>query len=53
MGKRIERAQALNSTVKGVPRLKKLMAFFPGNTQPVGLKFKQMAKPDDVAVCAN
>jgi S1-C subfamily serine protease len=47
-----ERAQALNSTVKGVPRLKKLMAFFPGNTQPVALKFKQMAKPDDVAVCA-
>src|SRR5216684_2404413 len=35
-----ERAQALNSTVKGLPRLKKLIAFFPGNTQPI-----------DVAVC--
>jgi S1-C subfamily serine protease len=28
------------------------MAFFPGNTQPIALKFKQMAKPDDVAVCS-
>ena len=46
-----DRAQALNSSVKGVPRLKKLMAYFPGNTQAIALKFKQAAKPDDVAVC--
>ena len=46
-----ERAMALNSTVRGVPRLKKLMAFFPGDTQPVNLKFKQAAKPEDIAVC--
>jgi S1-C subfamily serine protease len=46
-----DRAQALNSSVKGVPRLKKLMAFFPGNTQAIALKFKQAAKPEDVAVC--
>ena len=46
-----ERAQSLNSTVKGVPRLKKFMAFFPGNTQPIALKVKQAAQPEDVAVC--
>src|SRR5258706_1930516 len=46
-----ERAQALNSSVKGVPRLKRLIAFFPGNTQPITLRFKQAAKPDDIAVC--
>src|SRR5216684_733403 len=46
-----DRAQALNSSVKGVPRLKKLMAYFPGNTQAIALKFKQAGKPEDVAVC--
>jgi S1-C subfamily serine protease len=46
-----ERAQSLNSTVKGVPRLKKFVAFFPGNTQPIVLKVKQVAPRDDVAVC--
>jgi S1-C subfamily serine protease len=45
-----ERAQSLNSTVKGVPRLKKFVAFFPGSTQPVTLKFKQAAR-EDIAVC--
>src|SRR6202171_5332881 len=34
-----ERAQALNSSVKGVPRLKKLIAFFSGSTQAIVLKF--------------
>lgn len=46
-----ERAQSLNTTVKGSPRLKKFMAFFPGNTQPIALKVKQAAKPEDIAVC--
>ena len=46
-----ERAQNLNSTVKGQPRLKKLMAFFPGSTQPIVLKYKQAAQREDLAVC--
>src|SRR5260370_17142365 len=46
-----ELAQTLNSSVKGQPRLKKLMAFFPGNTQPIVLKFKQAGRPEDMAVC--
>ncbi|HVS20684.1 MAG TPA: serine protease, partial [Pyrinomonadaceae bacterium] len=45
------RAQTLNSSVKGQPRLKKLMAFFPGSTQPIALKFKQAGQREDVAVC--
>ena len=46
------RAQTLNSSVKGQPRLKKLMAFFPGSTQAIALKFKQAGPREDVAVCA-
>ncbi len=46
-----ERAQSLNSSVKGQPRLKKLVAFFPNNTQPIVLKYKQAAQREDVAVC--
>jgi S1-C subfamily serine protease len=46
-----ERAQTLNSSVKGQPRLKKLTAFFPGNPQSIVLKFKQAGQREDVAVC--
>jgi S1-C subfamily serine protease len=46
-----ERAQSLNSTVKGQPRMKKLMAYFPNQTLPVPLKFKQAGQREDVAVC--
>jgi len=46
-----ERAQSLNSSVRGQPRLKKLVAFFPNNTQPIVLKYKQAAQREDVAVC--
>ena len=46
-----ERAQSLSSTVNGHPRLKKLMAYFPGATQPVVLKYKQASTSEDVAVC--
>lgn len=46
-----ERAQSLNSTVPGQPRLKKLVAFFPDQVQPVTLKFKQAAQREDLAVC--
>jgi S1-C subfamily serine protease len=46
-----ERAQSLNSTVPGQPRLKKLVAFFPDQVQPVVLKFKEAAPREDLAVC--
>jgi serine protease Do len=46
-----ERAQSLTSTASGQPRLKKLMAFFPENPQPMTLKYKQSAQRDDLAVC--
>jgi S1-C subfamily serine protease len=46
-----DRAQSLNSTVRGQPRLKKLVAYFPDQAQPLGLKFKQASSRDDIAVC--
>ncbi|HEX8140141.1 MAG TPA: trypsin-like peptidase domain-containing protein [Pyrinomonadaceae bacterium] len=46
-----ERAQTLTSTASGQPKLKKLMAFFPENQQPLTLKYKQSAQKDDLAVC--
>jgi S1-C subfamily serine protease len=46
-----ERAESLSSTVNGRPRLKKLTAFFPGQAQPVVLKYKQASTAEDVAVC--
>ena len=46
-----ERAQSLTSTVNGKPRLKKLIAFFPENSQSITLKYKQAATGEDVAVC--
>jgi S1-C subfamily serine protease len=46
-----ERAQSLTSTVNGKPRLKKLMAFFPDNSESITLKYKQAASGEDVAVC--
>ena len=46
-----ERAQSLSSTVHGQPRLRKIAAYFPDQTQPVALKFKQASQRDDVAVC--
>lgn len=46
-----ERAQSLSSTVNGQPRLRKLVAYFPGNAQPLTLKYKQSAAGQDVAVC--
>ncbi|MGH9962125.1 MAG: trypsin-like peptidase domain-containing protein, partial [Pyrinomonadaceae bacterium] len=37
--------------VRGQPRLKKLSAFFPSNSQPIPLKFKVAAHREDLAVC--
>jgi len=47
-----ERAKSLGSSVKGLPRLKKLMAFFPGLKQALVLKYKQVSQSEDLAVCA-
>ena len=46
-----ERAQILSSSVRGTPRLKKLLAYFPDHNQPITLKFKMAAQRDDLAVC--
>jgi S1-C subfamily serine protease len=46
-----ERAQILTSSVRGTPRLKKLLAYFPDHAQPITLKFKMAAQRDDLAVC--
>lgn len=47
-----DRAQSLtvNGTT-GKPRLKKLVAYFPGKAQPLTLTIKQVAANDDLAVC--
>ena len=47
-----ERAMSLSSSVSGRPRLKKLIAFFPGSTQGIPLKYKQASTSEDVAVCS-
>jgi len=47
-----ERAQSLSSMVRGQPRLKKLMAYFPDHPQPYVLKYRQSSQRDDLAVCA-
>lgn len=47
-----ERAQSLNSTVAGKPRLRRLNAYFPDHTQAFNLKFLAAAQRDDLAVCA-
>src|ERR1044072_52084 len=41
---------SLSSSVSGRPRLKKLIAFFPGSTQGIPLKYKQASTGEDVAV---
>lgn len=46
-----DRAQSLNTTVRGQPRLRKLVAYFPDQPQPLTVKVKQSAQRDDVAVC--
>jgi S1-C subfamily serine protease len=46
-----ERAQILTSSVRGQPRLKKLLAYFPDHPQPITLKFKMAAQRDDLAIC--
>jgi S1-C subfamily serine protease len=47
-----ERAQSLSSVVRGQPRVKKLMAYFPNHPQAFALNVKQTAQRDDLAVLA-
>ena len=46
-----DRAQSMSSAVRGQPRLKKLMAYFPDHPQAFALKYKQAAQREDLAVC--
>jgi serine protease Do len=46
-----ERAQSISGSLKGQPRLRKLIAYFPELPQPITLKFRAAAQRDDLAVC--
>ena len=46
-----DRAQSISSSLKAQPRLKKLIAYFPGFTQAIPLEFKSASQRDDLAVC--
>lgn len=45
------RVELLRGMTGGQPRLKNLLAFFPGRRQPFVLKFERAAQGDDLAVC--
>jgi serine protease Do len=46
-----DRGQGLSIGIRGQPRLKKLLAYFPEIPQPLLLKVKLVASRDDLAVC--
>jgi S1-C subfamily serine protease len=46
-----DRAQSITSSLKAQPRLRKLIAYFPGFTQAITLEFKAASARDDLAVC--
>ena len=46
------RAQYYIESTGATPRLKHLLAYFPGQRQPIPLTLKSSSKTDDVAVCA-
>jgi len=46
------RTQFYMDNTGATPRLKHLLAFFPGQRQPIPLTFKSSSKTDDIAVCA-
>ena len=46
-----DRAQSITSSLKAQPRLRKLIAYFPGFTQAIPLEFKGASQRDDLAVC--
>lgn len=45
-----ERAQSIGGSVRGQPRLKKLMAYFPEYPTAISLKFRAAGQRDDLAV---
>ena len=46
-----ERVMRMASLIKGVPRLRKIYAYFPGRPEPINLKNRISSPSDDVAVC--
>ncbi|HEY6660366.1 MAG TPA: trypsin-like peptidase domain-containing protein [Pyrinomonadaceae bacterium] len=46
-----DRAQSIGGTLKAQPRLRRLIAYFPGFTQAIPLEFKAASQRDDLAVC--
>lgn len=46
-----ERLMKMASLVKGVPRLKKIFAYFPGRADAINLKNRASSQTDDIAVC--
>jgi cell division protein FtsB len=46
-----ERVMRMASLVKGVPRLRKIYAYFPGRAEAINLKNRLSSQSDDVAVC--
>jgi S1-C subfamily serine protease len=46
-----DRAQSITGSLKAQPRLRKLIAYFPGFTQAIQLEFKAASARDDLAVC--
>ena len=46
-----DRAQSISDSLKAQPRLRKLIAYFPGFTQAITLEFKNASQRDDLAVC--
>ena len=47
-----KRAQFYMESTGATPRLKHLLAFFPGQLEPIPLTIKTSSKTDDIAVCA-
>jgi hypothetical protein len=45
-----ERSMVFSSTVSGKPRLRKLLAYFPGRAQGFALRLRQVSRRDDLAV---
>ena len=46
------RTQFYMESTGATPRLKHLLAFFPGQPQPIPLKLKSSSTTDDIAICA-
>src|SRR5215213_8254575 len=47
-----DRAQSIGGSLKAQPRLRRLIAYFPGFSQAIQLEFKAASPKDDLAVCS-